>query len=98
MAFWAVVRPHDDRLAAECVAMAGFETFTPKIESRSRAVGRTTPLFAGYFFTRIVDREGDRTARTAANVEAFPERAVLTRTKEVRPRSRKGMARRRLPR
>jgi transcriptional antiterminator RfaH len=58
MPFWAVVRavPHHDRLAAECVAMAGFETFVPKIRVRSESRWRTTPLFAGYFFTRIIDQ------------------------------------------
>jgi transcriptional antiterminator RfaH len=56
--FWAVVRavPHHDRLAAECVAMAGFETFVPKIRVKVESRWRTTPLFAGYFFTRIVDQ------------------------------------------
>jgi transcriptional antiterminator RfaH len=58
MPFWAVVRavPHHDRLAAECVAMAGFETFTPKIRVKLESRRRTTPLFPGYFFTRIVDQ------------------------------------------
>ena len=58
MPFWAVVRavPHHDRLAAECVALAGFETFTPKIRVNVESRWRTQPLFAGYFFTRIVDR------------------------------------------
>jgi hypothetical protein len=60
MAFWAVVRavPHHDRLAAECMAMAGFETFTPKIRVKIESRWRTTPLFAGYFFTRNVDQWG----------------------------------------
>jgi transcriptional antiterminator RfaH len=58
MPFWAVVRavPHHDRLAAECVAMAGFETFVPKIRVKVESRWRTTPLFAGYFFTRIIDQ------------------------------------------
>jgi transcription antitermination factor NusG len=58
MPFWAVVRavPHHDQLAAECVAMAGFETFTPKIRVKVESRCRTTPLFPGYFFTRIIDR------------------------------------------
>jgi hypothetical protein len=36
MAYCAVGRtaPNHDRLAAECVAQAGFETFTPKIRTR----------------------------------------------------------------
>jgi transcriptional antiterminator RfaH len=58
MPFWAVVRvqPHHDRLAAECVAMAGFETFVPKIRVKVESRWRTTPLFPGYFFTRVIDR------------------------------------------
>jgi ADP-ribose pyrophosphatase YjhB (NUDIX family) len=36
MPYWAVIRavPNHDRLAAECVALAGFETFVPKIRTR----------------------------------------------------------------
>jgi transcriptional antiterminator RfaH len=58
MPFWAVVRavPHHDRLAAECVSQAGFETFVPKIRVQLESRWRTTPLFAGYFFARIIDQ------------------------------------------
>jgi transcription antitermination factor NusG len=58
MPYWAVARavPHHDRLAAECVGLAGYETFVPKIRIRVGAQWRTTPLFAGYFFVRIVDQ------------------------------------------
>jgi transcriptional antiterminator RfaH len=58
MPFWAVVRavPHHDRLAAECVATAGFETFVPKIRVKLESRWRTTPLFPGYFFTRVIDQ------------------------------------------
>jgi transcriptional antiterminator RfaH len=58
MPFWAVVRavPHHDRLAAECVAMAGFETFVPKIRVKVESRWRTTPLFAGYFFVRVIEQ------------------------------------------
>jgi hypothetical protein len=46
MAYWAVVRavPNHDRLAAESVAMTGFEVFVPKIRTRAGAQWRTTPL------------------------------------------------------
>jgi transcription antitermination factor NusG len=56
--YWAVIRcvPNHDRLAAECVAQAGFEIFTPKIRTRLDSRWRTVPLFAGYLFVRIVDR------------------------------------------
>jgi transcription antitermination factor NusG len=58
MAYWAVIRavPNHDRLAAESVCQAGFETFTPKIRRRVGARWRTTPLFGCYFFVRVVDR------------------------------------------
>jgi hypothetical protein len=58
MPYWAVARavPHHDRLAAECVGLAGYETFVPKIRIRVGAQWRTTPLFVGYFFVRIVDQ------------------------------------------
>jgi transcription antitermination factor NusG len=36
--------------------LAGFETFTPKLRTRVGARWRTTPLFGGYFFVRVVDR------------------------------------------
>jgi transcriptional antiterminator RfaH len=78
--YWAVVRaaPHHDRLAAECVAQAGFETFTPKIRVKVESRWRTTPLFAGYFFTRIIDqwRVLERTmgVLTVVKVGATPSR------------------------
>lgn len=58
MAYWAVIRavPNHDRLAAESVALTGFEVFVPKIRTRSGAQWRTTPLFGCYFFARVVDR------------------------------------------
>src|SRR5260370_42153579 len=58
MSYWAVARavPNHDRLAAECVGLAGYETFVPKIRTRVGAQWRTTPLFVGYFFVRIVDQ------------------------------------------
>jgi transcription antitermination factor NusG len=58
MPYWSVVRavPHHDRLAAECVAQAGFEVFVPKMRVKVGSQWRTTPLFAGYLFARIVDQ------------------------------------------
>ncbi len=58
MPYWVAVRaaPHHDRLAAESVALAGFETFTPKIRMRIGAQWRTAPLFGCYFFARVVDQ------------------------------------------
>jgi transcription antitermination factor NusG len=80
MPFWAVVRavPHHDRLAAECVAMAGFETFVPKIRVKVESRWRTTPLFAGYFFVRVIEqwRAIERTmgVLTVVKVGATPSR------------------------
>jgi transcription antitermination factor NusG len=58
MPYWVVARavPHHDRLAAECVGLAGFETFVPKIRVKVGAQWRTMPMFAGYLFVRIVDQ------------------------------------------
>src|SRR5580704_17041928 len=58
MPYWSVVRavPHHDRLAAECIAQAGFEVFVPKMRVKVGSQWRTTPLFAGYLFARIVDQ------------------------------------------
>jgi transcription antitermination factor NusG len=58
MAYWAVVRaiPQHERLAAESVGRAGFETFIPRIRARSGSRWRTIPLFGVYFFARIEDR------------------------------------------
>jgi hypothetical protein len=49
---WAVARAASNhhRLAVESVALAGFETFVPKIRTRAGAQRRTTPLFGCYFF------------------------------------------------
>jgi len=58
MPYWAVIRsaPNHERLAAEGVALAGFETFIPRIRVKNGARWRTTPLFGSYFFVRVVDR------------------------------------------
>lgn len=76
MAYWAVVRavPHHDRLAHEGVALAGFETFVPKIRTRVGAQWRTTPLFGCYFFARIIDqwRAIERTIGVANVVKVGP--------------------------
>lgn len=48
--------PNHDRLVAESVAQAGFETFVPKIRTRVESRWRTVPLFPGDLFDRIVDR------------------------------------------
>ena len=58
MPYWAVVRsaPNHERLAAEGVALVGFETFIPRIRVKTGARWRTTPLFGSYFFVRIIDR------------------------------------------
>ena len=54
MAFWSVVRslPKREAFAAERLEAGGFETFLPRIQTK-RA---TQPLFASYFFIRIVEQ------------------------------------------
>jgi transcriptional antiterminator RfaH len=58
MSFWAVARtlPQRDRLAGELIVQQGFEIFAPRIRTRIDSRWRTTPLFAGYLFVRIIDR------------------------------------------
>jgi transcriptional antiterminator RfaH len=58
MPFWAVARitPGFDRLAAESVAAAGYETFIPKIRVQVGSKWRTVPLFGAYFFVRVVEQ------------------------------------------
>lgn len=93
MPFWAVIRavPHHERLAHEGVALAGYETFIPRIRERVGARWRTTPLFGVYFFARVIDqwRKIERTMGVAAVVKvgAIPSRcpdveiaALLERT------------------
>jgi transcriptional antiterminator RfaH len=45
--------PRSDRLAAESVAGAGFETFVPRTRIRAGPKWRTVSLFPLYFFARI---------------------------------------------
>src|SRR5580693_6606413 len=54
-AFWAVVRslPKREVFAAERLRMdGGFEVFLPLVQTKRASA----PLFAGYFFCRIIDR------------------------------------------
>jgi transcriptional antiterminator RfaH len=54
-AFWGVVRslPRREVFAAERLRMdGGFEVFLPLVQTKRASA----PLFAGYFFCRIVDR------------------------------------------
>jgi transcription antitermination factor NusG len=55
MPFWSVVRslPKREVFAAERLRMDhGFEVFLPLVQTKRAAA----PLFAGYFFCRIIDR------------------------------------------
>jgi transcription antitermination factor NusG len=69
--------PHHERLAHEGVALA-FEIFVPRIRERTGARSRTTPLFGGYFFVRVIDqwRAIERTMGVAGVVKvgAVPSR------------------------
>jgi transcriptional antiterminator RfaH len=54
MSFWGVVRslPQREAFAAERLEDGGFEVFLPLVQTKRAS----QPLFAGYFFCRIVDR------------------------------------------
>lgn len=54
MAFWSVVRslPKREAFAAEQLGLRGYETFLPLIPAKRASA----PLFAGYFFIRIVEQ------------------------------------------
>jgi transcriptional antiterminator RfaH len=55
MSYWAVVRslPKREAFAAERLRMdGGFEVFLPLVQTKRASA----PLFAGYFFCRIIDR------------------------------------------
>jgi hypothetical protein len=73
MPFWVAVRTvrNHDRLAVESVCQAGFEIFATRVRERFGSRWRTTPLFAGYFFVRVVDR-WRAIERTIVKVGATP--------------------------
>ena len=54
MPFWSVVRslPRREAFAAEQLGLRGYETFLPLIPTKRASA----PLFAGYFFIRIVEQ------------------------------------------
>jgi transcription antitermination factor NusG len=54
--FWGVVRsqPQRERFAASQLELRGYETFLPLVAAKGAGEGR--PLFASYFFCRVVDR------------------------------------------
>jgi transcriptional antiterminator RfaH len=57
--YWAAaqLKPQGERVALQCLALAGFETFVPRIRERrvrqGRKVEATPPLFPGYAFVVI---------------------------------------------
>jgi transcription antitermination factor NusG len=60
MAYWAVSRlaPNRERLALYCLALAGFETYlprlrVPRVSPRGRKFELRPPLFPGYCFVLI---------------------------------------------
>jgi transcriptional antiterminator RfaH len=59
MPYWAAARlqPQRERLALDCLARAGFETYLPRVRKprtiRGRKVEATAPLFPGYVFLQI---------------------------------------------
>jgi hypothetical protein len=58
--YWACAQllPQRDRLALHCLALAGFETYTPRLREQriahGRKITRTPLLFPGYLFVLIV--------------------------------------------
>ena len=54
MPYWSVVRslPKREAFASERLQAAGFETFLPLVQTKRAS----QPLFAGYFFCRIVEQ------------------------------------------
>ena len=69
MPFWSVVRslPKRESFAAEQLGLRGYETFLPLVPTKRASA----PLFAGYFFIRIVEqwRVVDRTFGVLALVK-----------------------------
>ena len=59
MSYWAVARlePQRERLALHCLALAGFETYFPRLREKRISHGRRIevrpPLFPGYAFLAI---------------------------------------------
>jgi transcription antitermination factor NusG len=59
MAYWAAARlqPRHEALALHCLALAGYETYLPRLRerrvSRGRRITVTPPLFPGYCFVLI---------------------------------------------
>ena len=56
MPFWGVVRslPKREAFAASQLELRGYETFLPLVATKRTGEGR--PLFASYFFCRIIDQ------------------------------------------
>ena len=58
--YWAAAQlsPQRDRLALHCLALAGFETYQPRLRERRLVRGRrvevSPPLFPGYAFVLVV--------------------------------------------
>ena len=59
MAYWSVARlqPHRERLALQCLGLAGFTVYLPRLRpervSRGRSREACPPLFPGYAFVSI---------------------------------------------
>ena len=58
--YWACAQleANHERLALHCLALRGFETYTPRIRTKrvlatGKTVGRTVPLFVGYSFVWV---------------------------------------------
>jgi transcriptional antiterminator RfaH len=101
MGYWACAQlePNRTALALHCLALAGFETYHPRLREQRRSHGRkilvTPSLFPGYAFVLVVS--GWWNARWAAGVRRLvmdgeqPARVPDPVIAEIRSRERSGL-------
>jgi transcriptional antiterminator RfaH len=99
--FWCAARlmPKREAVATQCLALAGFETYLPRLREhrvvRNRRVEITPPLFPGYCFVLIVLQwHGARWCPGIAGLcmdGARPARVPDTVIAELRGRERNGL-------
>jgi transcriptional antiterminator RfaH len=99
--FWCAARlmPQREAVATQCLALAGFETYLPRLRERRVVRGRrvevSPPLFPGYLFILVGLRWWD--ARWAWGVSALimdgarPARVPDAVINEIRSRERSGL-------
>ena len=99
--FWCAARlmPKREAVATECLRLAGFQTYLPRLREhrvvRGRRVEVSPPLFVGYLFIAIVSRWYD--ARWCPGVASLimngtgPARVPDSIISEIRSRERNGL-------